>query len=66
MLPCNDKVSDMIQKLKHGWNYDIEIIVAYDTYKTISLIVDGTNHALAFYYLSLHKQTFIARITEDK
>lgn len=56
----------MIQKLKHGWNYDIEIIVAYDTYKTISLIVDGTNHALAFYYLSLHKQTFIARITEDK
>ncbi len=48
MLPCNDKVSDVIQKLKHGWNYDIEIIV-YDTYKTISLIVDGTNHALAFY-----------------
>lgn len=61
-LPRNDKVSDMIQKLKHGWNYDIEIIVAYDTSKNISLIVDGTNHALALYYLSSHKQTLLQEL----
>ena len=62
MLPCNDKVSAMIQKLKHGWNYGIEIIVAYDTSKNISLIVDGKNHALALYYLSLHKQTLLQEL----
>jgi hypothetical protein len=62
MLPCNDKVSSMIQKLKHGWNYAIEIIVAYDTSKNIGLIVDGTNHALALYYLSLHKQTLLQEL----
>jgi hypothetical protein len=55
LLPYSDKVFDIIQKLKHGWNYTIEIIIAYDTSKNIGLIVDGTGHALALYHLSLHK-----------
>jgi hypothetical protein len=55
LLPYSDKVSDIVQKLKHGWNYPIEIIVAYDTSKNIGLIVDGTGHALALYHLGLHK-----------
>lgn len=55
ILSCSDKVSDIIQNLKHGWSYAIEIIVAYDTSKSVGLIVDGTSHALALYYLSLHK-----------
>ena len=55
LLPYRDKVSDIIQKLKHGWNYTIEIIVAYDTSLNVGLIVDGTGHALALYHLSLHK-----------
>ena len=55
LLPNNDKVSDIIQRLKHGWDYSIEIIVAYDTSKNIGLIVDGAGHALALYHLCLHK-----------
>jgi hypothetical protein len=62
MIPYSDKVSGMIQRLKHGWNYTIEIIVAHDTSKNIGLIVDGTNHALALYYLSLHKQTLLQEL----
>ena len=62
ILSCSDKVSDIIQKLKHGWSYAIEIIVAYDTSKNVGLIVDGTSHALALYYLSLHKQTLLQEL----
>jgi hypothetical protein len=62
MLSCSDKVSDIIQKLKHGWKYAIEIIVAYDTSKNVGLIVDGTSHALGLYYLSLHKQTLLQEL----
>jgi len=62
MLPCNHTVSSMIQKLKHGWSYTIEIIVAYDTSENIGLLLDGTNHALALYYLSLHKQTLLQEL----
>lgn len=61
-LSCSDKVSDVIQKLKHGWSYAIEIIVAYDISKNVGLIVDGTSHALALYYLSLHKQTLLQEL----
>ena len=61
-LSCSDKVSDIIQKLKHGWSYAIEIIVAYDISENVGLIVDGTSHALALYYLSLHKQTLLQEL----
>jgi hypothetical protein len=61
-LSCSDKVSDIIQKLKHGWSYAIEIIVAYDICENVGLIVDGTSHALALYYLSLHKQTLLQEL----
>jgi hypothetical protein len=54
-LPSSNKVSDVIEKLKRGWNYTIEIVVAYDTSINTGLIVDGTAHALALYYLRLHK-----------
>jgi hypothetical protein len=36
-LPNADKVSDIVERLKHGCNYTIELIVAYDT----SIIVEG-------------------------
>ena len=40
-LPSNDKVSQYIERLKSiGWDYQIEIIVAYDTTQNIGLIVD--------------------------
>jgi hypothetical protein len=53
-LPSNDKVQECIKRLKNGWNYPIEIIVAYDTAITKGLIVDATIHSLALYYI---KQT---------
>jgi hypothetical protein len=61
-LPSSDKVSDIIEKLKRGWNYTIEIIVAYDTSINIGLIVDGTGHALALYYLRLVKPELLQEL----
>ena len=53
-LPSNDAVLEYIKKLKNGWSYPIEIIVAYDTSIKTGLIVDGTKHSLALFYI---KQT---------
>ena len=61
-LPSSDKVSDIIEKLKRGWNYTIEIIVAYDTSINIGLIVGGTAHALALYYLRLAKPELLQEL----
>ena len=49
--PYNDRVSELIEKLKRGWDYNIEIIVAYDTTINVGLIVEGITHALALYFL---------------
>lgn len=46
-LPSSSKVLQHINRLKNGWNYPIEIIVAYDTAINIGLIVDATRHSLA-------------------
>jgi hypothetical protein len=48
-LPSSDKVLECVGRLKNGWNYPIEIIVAYDTAINKGLIVDGTEHSLALY-----------------
>ena len=61
-LPYRDKVSDIIEKLKRGWNYTIEIIVAYDTSINAGLIVDDTAYALALYYLRLHKPELLQEL----
>jgi len=53
-LPSSSEVSERIKRLKNGWNYPIEIIVAYDTAINIGLIVGATKHSLALYYI---KQT---------
>jgi len=53
-LPSNSEVSEHIKRLKNGWNFPIEIIVAYDTAINIGLIVDATIHSLALYFI---KQT---------
>jgi hypothetical protein len=37
--------------LKNGWNNPIEIIVAYDTAINKGLIVGGTIHSMALYYI---------------
>ena len=50
-LPSSSEVSEHIKRLKNGWNYPIEIIVAYDTSINIGLIVDATRHSLALYYI---------------
>ena len=42
-LPYNDNVSEIIGNLKHGWNYTIEIIVAYDTSINVGLILESVN-----------------------
>ena len=51
VLPSNDAVLESIKKLKNGWSYPIEIIVAYDTAIKTGLIVDATKHSLALYYI---------------
>ena len=53
-LPSSNGVLEHINRLKNGWNYQIEIIVAYDTAINTGLIVDATKHSLALYYI---KQT---------
>jgi hypothetical protein len=53
-LPSNYAVLEYIKKLRNGWSYPIEIIVAYDTAIKTGLIVDATKHSLALYYI---KQT---------
>jgi hypothetical protein len=50
-FPSNDKVLECTRRLKNGWNYPIEIIVAYDTAINKGLIVDGTEHSLALYFI---------------
>ena len=40
-MPYNDKVYEIIGNLKHGWNYAIEIIVAYDTSINVGLILES-------------------------
>ncbi len=53
-LPSSSEVLECIKSLKNGWDYPIEIIVAYDTAINIGLIVGSTKHCLALYYI---KQT---------
>jgi hypothetical protein len=50
-LPSNNVVLEHIKALKIGWNYPIEIIVAYDTAIKTGLVVDATKHSLALYYI---------------
>ena len=61
-VPNGDKVSEIIERLKHGWNYDIEIIVAYDTSINAGLIIEGISHALALYYLKLDKPELLQEL----
>jgi len=61
-LPNADKVSQIIERLKHGWNYTIEIIVAYDDSINTGLIVEGISHALALYYLKLDKPELLQEL----
>ena len=61
-LPNADKVYEIIERLKHGWNYTIEIIVAYDASINIGLIVEGISHALALYYLKLGKSELLQEL----
>jgi hypothetical protein len=49
-LRSNNAVLELIKRLKNGWNYPIEIIIAYDTAINTRLIVDATKHSLALYY----------------
>ena len=51
-LPSNNEVLEHIERLKNGWNYPIEIIVAYDTAINTGLIVDAIRHSLALYYIN--------------
>jgi hypothetical protein len=55
-LPSNDKILEYIKRLKNGWNYPIEIIAAYDTAINKGLIVDGTIHSLALYYIKQREE----------
>ena len=57
-LPSNDRVLECIKRLKTGWKYPIEIIVAYDTVINKGLIVAGTKHSLALYYIKDFMTTF--------
>jgi hypothetical protein len=50
-LPSNSEVLEHVKRLRNGWNYPIEIIVAYDTAINMGLIVDATKHSLALYYI---------------
>jgi hypothetical protein len=55
-LPSSDKVLECVRRLKNGWNYPIEIIVAYDTAINKGLIVDGTQHSLALYFIKQREE----------
>jgi hypothetical protein len=55
-LPLKDKVLEHVRRLKNGWNYPIEIIVAYDTSINIGLIVGGAEHSLALYYIKQNEE----------
>jgi hypothetical protein len=55
-LPSSDKVLECAERLKNGWNYPIEIIVAYDTAIDKGLIVDGTEHSLALYFIKQREE----------
>jgi len=61
-LPYNDKVSEIIEKLKRGWNYTIEIIVAYDTSINVGLILESVSHALALCYLRLDQPELLQEL----
>jgi hypothetical protein len=61
-LPHNDKVYKIIEKLKHGWNYTIEIIVACDTSINVGLIVESVSHALALCYLRLDQPELLQEL----
>ena len=50
-LPISSEVLGYVKRLKKGWNYPIEIIIAYDTAIKIGLIVEATRHSLALYYI---------------
>jgi hypothetical protein len=55
-LPSNNEVLEHIKSLRNGWNYPIEIIVAYDTAINRGLIVDATKRSLALYYIKKTEQ----------
>src|ERR687885_1277263 len=61
-LPYVYRVSEIVEKLKRGWNYTIEIIVAYDTSINVGLIVESVSHALALYYLKLDQPELLQEL----
>jgi len=61
-LPYNDKVCEIIGNLKNGWNYTIEIIVAYDTSINVGLILESVSHALALCYLRLDQPELLQEL----
>jgi len=64
-LPSNSEVSEHIKRLRNGWTYPIEIIVAYDTAINIGLIVDATKHSLALYYIKQTEEERLQRLLQE-
>lgn len=64
-LPSNNGVLESIKRLKNGWNYPIEIIVAYDTAINTGLIVDATKHSLALYYIKETEEERLQMLLEE-
>jgi hypothetical protein len=64
-LPSSNKVLECIDRLKHGWNQPIEIIVAYDTAIDKGLIVDGTVHSLALYFIKQTEEQRLQNLLQE-
>jgi hypothetical protein len=64
-LPSNDRVLEYIKRLKNGWKYPIEIIVAYDTVINEGFIVSGTKHSLALYYIKQTEEETLQTLLQE-
>ncbi len=40
-----EKIGNLVQRLRLGWDRRIEIIIAFDTITNTGVIVDGTHHS---------------------
>lgn len=57
-----EKIGNLVQRLRLGWDHRIEIIIAFDTITNIGVIVDGTHHSLALYCIKENDEELLEQL----
>lgn len=59
-----EKITNLVQSLRLGWDYIIEVIIAFDTIKNIGVIIDGTHRSLTLYCIRMEDDGLLERLLQ--